>query len=338
MVTAENNKITFRFPEVHKDATFTVEFQRTLRIPDDNREYPLPPSLGNFPLFHVEDYAHKLPEQWKSWGGVFLPMYQAEALWLNFSGDYPFAVKVAAGKINAVTGKEWQNEINPSPQDYLVIPDQLWLDGFCVRKGYVRQFVAMPLGQGYTAEEQITGDADWGGIQLVVCPMKADRWEKILEQRRERSREFTRFCLTPSVNYCASEPSSPAMGLAPGGLMKQKIYDDEYGYDAWDTSVSSRCFTHLVNTEQFTKITGAKSPSKPLNADDYTKAGLPWFELYDEGKESVSGSKDLAGLHSVGAMQGQKGENVLGHNDPVVDPKIKSIKHQSSTAVKDGPW
>jgi hypothetical protein len=29
----------FRFPEVHRDAVLHVEFQRTLRIPDDDRDY-----------------------------------------------------------------------------------------------------------------------------------------------------------------------------------------------------------------------------------------------------------------------------------------------------------
>ena len=32
----------------------------------------------------------------------------------------------------------------------------------------IRQFVAMPLGAGYTAEEQITGEAEHGGLQIVV--------------------------------------------------------------------------------------------------------------------------------------------------------------------------
>ncbi len=31
-----------------------VTFHRTLRIPDNGRQYPLPPSLGAFPLLHVE--------------------------------------------------------------------------------------------------------------------------------------------------------------------------------------------------------------------------------------------------------------------------------------------
>ena len=38
---------------------FAVNFQRTLRIPDDGGTYPLPPGLGDFPVFRVEDYADR---------------------------------------------------------------------------------------------------------------------------------------------------------------------------------------------------------------------------------------------------------------------------------------
>jgi len=93
-----------------------------------------------------------LPEGWIKHGGVFIPMYQAEALWINFSGDYPCAVKIVAGKINAVSGDRWSNDLSNDPQDYVVIPEQPWLDGFNVSEDYIRQFVAMPLGKGFTAE------------------------------------------------------------------------------------------------------------------------------------------------------------------------------------------
>ena len=76
--------------------------------------------------------------------------------------------------VNALTGKQWKNELSSRPQDYLVVPGQPWLDGFCVRKGVVRQFVAMPLGEGFTAEEQLTGTAEHGGLQIIVYPMKAE--------------------------------------------------------------------------------------------------------------------------------------------------------------------
>ena len=179
MIELQDNRLIFRFPEVHEDAVLEVEFERTLRIPDDSRDYPLPPGLGAFPLNHVDDYLEPLPTEWGKRGGVFLPMYQAEAMWLDFTGSYPMAVKVAAGKINALTGEPWKNELSRQPQDCLVAPGQPWLDGFCVEQGLIRQFVAMPLGAGYSAEEQLTGEAQHGGLQIAVYPMKAARYAAI---------------------------------------------------------------------------------------------------------------------------------------------------------------
>ena len=105
--------------------------------------------------------------------GVMMPMYQSEALWLRFEASYPFALKVATGKVNAVSGEAWRTGLHRTPQDYVVLPDQPWLDGYCVGRGAIRQFVAMPLGDGYGAEEQITGKAEFGGIQLRAHPLSA---------------------------------------------------------------------------------------------------------------------------------------------------------------------
>ena len=103
MITLENDGLVFHFPEVHDKARCAIDFQRTLRIPDDNSDYPLPPGLGSFALRHLDDYAGQSPSAWSSRGGVIMPMYQAEALWLNFDGGYPCAIKVATGKICALT-------------------------------------------------------------------------------------------------------------------------------------------------------------------------------------------------------------------------------------------
>ena len=61
-----------------------LNFQRTLRIPDDGKSYPLPPGLGTFPMCKVEDYPERVPADWVEHGGVFIPMYQREALWISF--------------------------------------------------------------------------------------------------------------------------------------------------------------------------------------------------------------------------------------------------------------
>ena len=70
MITLENDVLEFRFPEVHEKARRSIEFQRTLRIPDDDNDYPLPPDLGRFSLRHLDDFARRCPEAWRRRGGV----------------------------------------------------------------------------------------------------------------------------------------------------------------------------------------------------------------------------------------------------------------------------
>jgi hypothetical protein len=144
----------------------TIAFQRTLRIPDDGRTYPLPAGLGAFPLRSVDGFPATAPASCLQRGGAVLPMDQSEALWISFSARYPCAVKIAAGKINAVSGAAWTAELHSEPQDDVVVPGQPWLDGFSVGAGLIRPFVAMPLGAGDSVEEQLTGRADVGGMQL----------------------------------------------------------------------------------------------------------------------------------------------------------------------------
>ena len=64
MIELRENQLAVRAPDVHKRAECSIHFQRTLRIPDDNREYGLPAGLGRFPVFHVDDYAGKVLEPW----------------------------------------------------------------------------------------------------------------------------------------------------------------------------------------------------------------------------------------------------------------------------------
>lgn len=328
MIELRDNELTFRFPDVHPLALCTIDFQRTLRIPDDNREYPLPPGLGQFPLQHVDDYAERLPASWRRHGGVFIPMYQSEALWISFAGDYPCAIKIAAGKINAVSGEIWSNGLSAEPQDYVVIPDQPWLDGFNVTKGHVRQFVAMPLGQGFTAEEQITGKAEHGGLQIIAYPMKRDVYAKYYERPNQDGDE-----VVMKIENLVCD--SLEMGLAPGGLMRQEIYEDEFGIDAWDMNNGYRCFVHLANSEIYRAITGHKPPHKPATAEAYSDAGLPWFEYYSDGN-ALSGASSLGVLKSVAVKVIERDKVPMHGNDSIQPVIIKSIG--ASNMVRDGEF
>ena len=339
MVELDGNKLIFRFPDVHPNAVCELEFQRTLRIPDDNQAYPLPPGLGRFALEHVEDHAAKHPPTWQQHGGILLPMYQSEALWINFnsrpvgtSEPYPFAVKIATGKINAVTAEVWQNKLIKKPQDYVVVPEQPWLDGYCVQKGLIRQFVAMPQGQGYTAEEQITGQAEHGGLQIIVYPMKRKYYEELCL----RNLMPINGCYH-SLFHCCLEPKHMELGLAPGGLMKQEIYEDPHRFHVWDKQLPSRCFVHILNSEQWETVTGKPIPRKPPTAQQYTQAGLPWFDYYDDQSNALAGSSKLASLDSVAAKTIKNGETPLADNSTIKPAQVHHLSSQKQT-VHDGQW
>jgi len=310
MIELTRDTLHFSFPEVHKDAKLSIHFQRTLRIPDDDRTYPLPPGLGRFPVRHVDDYAARMPESWIRHGGVFLPMYQSEALWICFGGQYPFAVKVATGKIDAVTGEAWSDGIHRDPQDYLPVPEQPWLDGYCVEKGTIRQFVAMPLGSGYTAEEQITGEAEFGGIQIVAFPLKAKYYQPHMDR---------------SALTLGAAPMSPMlsrsaafdMGLAPGGKMRQEIFEDDRPLSHWDTDHGSRCFVHIANSLAWRAVTNQDPPTTPLTAKEYARYRMPWFDYYGGDGKALGGSSTLKGLKSVFQMGKKKGEHPLPENESV---------------------
>ncbi len=343
MIELRRSDLVFTFPEIHPDAELRITFERTLRIPDDGRTYPLPPGLGSFPLCHVDDFATTVPERWLTHGGIMFPMYQSEALWINFTSkyleqhgtEYPFAVKIATGKINAVTGDEWTDNLTKKPQDYIVSPEQPWLDGYCVEKGLIRQFVAMPLGEGYSAEEQLTGSSKHGGLQLCVYPMKRKAFDKrfpeiVFERRHYEEKSFAQsdFCL-----------SAPDMGLAPGGKMEQEIYEDPFKFREWDQSNGSRCFVHLTNSLVWRSITDKEPPTVPFTAREYTSAGLPWFDYYNDNAQSVHGPGKLKKLKSIVQMGKKKGKNPLPENNSVqIDNIIKLREKMSKNQVRDGSF
>ncbi len=339
MIEMIDDELVFSFPDVHPRARLSVGFQRTLRIPDDGESYPLPPGLGEFPLRHVDDFAGKVPAKWAERGGAMLPMYQSEAMWLSFGASdwggrrtYPMAIKIATGKINAVSGDTWSNGLHREPrQDYMVAPEQPWLDGYCVEKGFIRQFVAMALGEGYTAEEQLTKEAEHGGVQIVAYPMKAEvferRFPEILEQ-------FELCC-----DMAMPEPVGMSMGLAPGGRMRQEIYEDPFDLDDWDTEHGSRCFVHIVNSLAWRHVTGSEAPHVPPTAKEYTNADLPWFEYYDEKAHALGGAKPLEQMKSVATLGKEKGRAPLPENTSVTPEKVLQLRAgMSKEQVREGQW
>jgi len=291
---------------LHLGERFSVSFQRTLRIPDDGRTYPLPPGLGAFPIYRVADFVDRVPPTWREHGGVFIPMYQREALWLAFHAAAwkPNAVKVAVGRVNAISGAPEEARLHADPQDYVVCPEQLWLDGIHTEQNAIRQFVAMPLGLGYSVEASVTGTEQFGGMQITVFEPQPGKFpEEPPVRPASESAGPMRL-----AGLRASGSAAQTMGLGAGGVMQQKIYPDPYGLDTWDQDNYVQVFVHILNSAQFFAVTGLEAPATPIDAKVYTDYGLPWFVLYDENAGDVPLSERLTQVKTIAERDAERGE------------------------------
>lgn len=103
-------------------------------------------------------------------------------MWINFEANAPFLIKIYAGGINVVSGEPYDetlatqlrrstlSEEGKDMQDYVVVPDQPWLDGVATAPGVVKQFVAMQAGTGYSLEAQVTGTDQVAGLAFEITP------------------------------------------------------------------------------------------------------------------------------------------------------------------------
>lgn len=309
-----------------------VTFQRTLRIPETGL-HNLPPGLGAFPLRRVQDYPDTAPAEWLARGGVMLPVYQREAMWLSFDTDEPAALQVGVGKVCAVSGEVWQEELDQEPQNYLALPDQPWLDGINAGDGFIRQFVSVPLGQGATVEAQITGEEVHGGVQLRAVGLTDAALAAWAEQSRDPMGSAG-----GGAYYClaAAAPPSAAleMGLGAGGRMRQEVYDDDRPLTDYDEARSARVFVHLCSAAQWTAITGEAAPPSPVSREAYVRAGLPWFDYYDADKDDLAASDKLAAVKTVGTVLGEEDEPFT----PVDPVTVVTLKDPSGDPVEPGAW
>ncbi|KOG41754.1 hypothetical protein [Streptomyces resistomycificus] len=332
-----------------------VRFVRTLRLPETGT-HPLPPGLGEFPVRRVRDYPGTVPEQWRARGGVMLPVYLREAMWLSFSGTRePAALQVGVGKVCAVSGLPWSDRLARDPQNYVVLPRQPWLDGINSGKGTVRQFVAVPLGLGATVEGQVTGEEVWGGVQLQSFALNDGplaRWREEERRRAERARAMP----PPSGGYGAamsmaaappggpvpapaSAPMAPgraaaAMGLGVGGSMRQEVYRDDRPPSDWAELPAGRVFVHLVTPPEWRRITGEAPPPSPVDRAAYTRAGLPWFDYYDQDAGDLAPTDPLQQVKPVGDWLGD--DHAPWHQP--VPPQVHPLGDAPGKPVQDGDW
>jgi hypothetical protein len=312
---------------LHLGVRLTVGFHRTLRVPDDGGSYPLPPSFGRFPLYACTDYRKRVPAAWNRSGSFFIPLYQREALWLGFDGEpwHPTALLIGADGVNVVTGGPWDAPLAGAPQNYVVVPDQPWLDGIRTSAGVVRQFVAMALGGGFTLSEQVRQRSSNRGIQLRAHEAKRGRFP-------DRPPRLT---VDLDISMMMRSPGrGAALGIGAGGEIAQKIYPDTYGFESWRSDGAASAQVHIVNSAQFSSITGETPPPSPISAADYTKRGFPWFKLWDEERGDLGAQTVLEHVKSIGAVDasrdGDGGEPAIH----IAENQIENVRQPKSTRLR----
>ncbi|RKL04793.1 hypothetical protein BFJ71_g3573 [Fusarium oxysporum] len=343
----------------------TITFRRTIRVPDNKNTSGLPPDEGIFPLFKIEDYARKLPLSMAQKGGMFIPMYQREALWIDFESRKNYAIRIHVGNVNIVSGEPrvptFATELRrrqllkqeKSIQDYIVVPDQKWIDGVATEPGQVRQFVAMPIATNCSVEAQMNGEESTAGIQFDITrldPLLSGPKDNINIMVKDLNGETSNYFLSrfsrvetlkllvkakagvdvayqslvsssqklQSMDYTPHQCQAPKMNIASGGLIRQNIVEQPKGeYKKTSTATFN---VQILNSTSFKRVTGQDPPKSPISAATYAKAGHPFFSL-DEGPATISGN--FSDLQSLAQLKGRHERNVGGI--PILNVETKEI-------------
>jgi hypothetical protein len=167
-----------------------------------------------------------------------------EALWIQFESQEQFAIKLFVGGVNAISGSpagapQSQHRL----QDYVVTPRQRWLDGIATSAGEVRQFVAVPMGRGFSIEAQVTQQEKYGGIQIEVMKRKKKYREFNLLANDGRSAK-----LRLEVGESTGQLRTAISEALPPQSFQAKLLDNDITIDDTKLSdLSEKLVGHVVH-------------------------------------------------------------------------------------------
>ena len=318
-------------------------------------------------------------------------------MWIRFKSKEAFAIKIYVGGINAISGEPYRENIatafrraqisqdnERTLQDYVVTPNQLWLDGIAPEPGKVRQFTAVPLNSGYSVEAQLLGSDILGGVQIEVTATKKFSLEQLKSSmqiivNKAGGETFTVACNVHDTIYqlkieIAVREGTPAeqqslifngkrladdftleayhikngsmihfalklsggamrvvrdtrMSWAAGGLIRQSIQKDTVPPDAWAPETSLALLVHVLDSAQFSAITGLGPPPTPISIESYNAMGKPFFHL-DEAASDVHGTgfESVLSVKQMDKKKSTKNGIKSEEDDTVVKPRVIPIK------------
>ncbi len=118
---------------------------------------------------------------------------------------------------------------------------------------------------------------------------------------------------------------APDMGLAPGGRMRQQIYDDPYKASDWQVT-TSRCFVHLCNSLVWQSITGDTPPHPSRRRKELHRGGTALVRLLRRLAKRRPRNTDPRGAQERCASAIEKGDVALPENESVTPEHVVAIR------------
>jgi hypothetical protein len=246
---------------------FSVSFQRARRLVPEEMEQTLrpPSSLGALPIHAAHKCRVGVPQAWQEERAIFFPLLPGEAFWLGFSAVNwrPTAVKVRLGGIDAITGARPERALHDAPQNYVVCPPQLALDGIYGGEGVVSQFAntyrdsASP--STFVADSEVA-------MELVAIDPKSGKFP----ERAPRPSSDVVVAHSPR-----NSSSGDFVHIVAGATIAQAIFADPYGITTWDQTNYGCVSAYAVSAERYRQITGLELPSPVDETHTYKTYRLP---------------------------------------------------------------
>ncbi|KAJ6499654.1 hypothetical protein C8R47DRAFT_294922 [Mycena vitilis] len=126
-------------------------------------------------------------------------------------------------------------------------------------------------------------------------------------------------------------PDEGRMGIAAGGKIEQKIYQDTNSPLVYDDENPYRVFIHTVSTAAWELITGVVCPVTPISPELYKAYNYPWFDLYDEHLSTVRPTGLLNAVRSISKLDNNAPLPPYAAIDPRVPPSC--LRHAARKAI-----